>query len=296
MIPHYAINKLDLSDVRIRNAYSALIDSSRSHLLDQPKDMIAIGASFGDHPIGIVLAEYKTQAQIAILNFIFVTEAHRNHHVATQILTKLESELKQKNIKLILFSYASNEPWAHILEHVIATLGWAPSRNFEIICHFDTDFNPPWLKQEYPLPLGFSIFPWKDLLPEQRSRLQHQQNFGLFVEELSPFKDEDKIEFLNSFGLEYKGEVVGWIITHRTAKDTIRYSSLFIQKRWQMSGVAIILLQMSIMKQKSSPIRHAILRVAFGDTEPSWLQFVKRRLVPYALKVEYTKQAWKALN
>jgi hypothetical protein len=36
--------------------------------------------------------------------------------------------------------------------------------------------------------------------------------------DLGPFVEEERIELLNSLGLRYKGEVVGWHITHRTIR------------------------------------------------------------------------------
>lgn len=295
----YAITRLhpEVLDKGTRDAFANFVEPQYREFLTRKENTIAFGATYQGLPIGILIAECKPLIQTALIQTIFVMEEHRHHGVGTQLLEAFHEELKKLNYLLLLFTYSSDEPWAPSLEHIIATLGWPKPRIVEIECLFDAfTFDPPWIHLQITLPTGYNTFPWAELLPDQRRKLMHQQKSGLFPENLSPFNAEQQIEQLNSLGLEYKGEVIGWMITHRIAPDTIRYSSLFIQRRWQMSGVAILLLRDSILKQKQSEVHWAKLRLNIGDTESSWLQFVKRRLMPYAHHITTHKEAWKQLN
>lgn len=81
----------------------------------------------------------------------------------------------------------------------------------------------PWLNKNYRFSPSFTFFPWQEITPEERLNLQKQQETSLWIpDELSPFKHEENLEPLNSLGLRYEGEVVGWVITHRLSPDTIR--------------------------------------------------------------------------
>ena len=62
----------------------------------------------------------------------------------------------------------------------------------------------------------------------------------------TPFTQEDKIEPLNSLGLRYKDKVIGWMINHRIAPDTIRYTQMYVHPDYQPLSRSILFLAKAI--------------------------------------------------
>lgn len=255
---------------------------------------IAIGAASNGEPIGLLLANLT--AMSAEISYIFVKEQFRNKNVASNLLQFLDKKLEQDKFAITFASYESSISSKPILEHIfLEKLKWHGPRLHYIKCKFDSfAFDPPWLHLEYPLPIGFEIFSWSELLQEEKDKLRHANEKGLIPDFISPFNEEEKIEPLNSLGIRYKGAVIGWMITHRVSPDTILYASFFIKKEWQHGGVAVRLLCDAIKLQKQTKIAWALLEANILKTEPSWIKFIERRLVPYSHEVTYLKQVWKA--
>jgi GNAT superfamily N-acetyltransferase len=261
---------------------------------------IAISAQYENQPVGLILANCSQILRMTEMHSIFVAEPFRGPklNIAPQMLALLETELIPLGCMVLTFSYNLGEPETHDLEHLLLTHGWEKPRLFMISCHFDQKFNPPWLNTELPLPTGFSEFPWPELTAQERAKLQYREEQGMFRPEISPFgKNEHIIEPLNSLGLRYKGEVVGWMITHRIDPDTIRYSALYIHKEFQIQGIALRLLRDSIQIQLHATLPpFAVLDVNVDMVDRTWLNFIKRKLIPFAFKVTYKNQIWRYLK
>lgn len=298
----YAVAKIDLStlDEAKHQAYLNLIVPEHHHLFNSQKtsEILVIGAELNGKPIGILLAELILPIKTAEVVNLFVSEEHRNHGIGTQLLTELQDILTEKKYVLILFPYSTAEASATVLEDILKKMRWPPSRLLVIRCKFDGfTFNPPWLHAKKELPQGFSIFPWEELTHAEKQKVKSMEKSRVFPYDLSPFREEPyPVEMLNSLGLHHNGEVVGWMITHRISTDTIRYSAFFILRQWQMQGIAVQMLRESIKLQIQSPVQWGILDVNVGQTEKSWLQFLQKRLMPYATEVSYIRQAWKQLD
>ena len=152
----------------------------------------------------------------------------------------------------------------------------------------------PWM-HKYSLPTSFSAFLWSELTKNERMIIQQKQEAEQwYPESLSPFQDEEIIEPLNSLGLRYKGEVVGWMITHRLTPDTIRYTSLFIRQDFQNLGRAIPLLAKAIYLHNSSKVTKGIFVVEI-ENKPM-CRFVKRRMAPYLTSITETRETFKLLQ
>lgn len=258
---------------------------------------VAFGAFQGDIPVGLLLANLNLPRQVAEIHSLFVHPEHRNRKVASQMLSLLEQEALQKKCPVITMIYPSASPTTPFLEQLLRSHDWGAPRHFSIHCRFDGPlFHPPWLRQEYPLSNDFQLFPWKDLQPKERQKLLYRAQQLEIRGDISPFREEELIEPINSLGLRYQNEVIGWMITHREDPDTIQYFALYIVKAFQYHKEAIKLLQESIRLQQQSSVRWAILDVNITRTEPSWLKFVKQRLIPYAESVSYTKQSYRWIS
>jgi len=256
------------------------------------EDSLAFGASLEGEPVGLILAKKSPIIHTAEVLTVFVKQDHRQKGIENALLQALEHVLRKQKIQVVLFSYSEIG-----IEQVLHDLKWHSPRLHQIKCTFNGfEFNPPWLNRRYSIAQEFGIFPWSELYPEEQQKLQRLIEQKVIPHEISPFENEATIEKSNSLGLRHKGSVVGWAITHRISPDTIRYSALYVKREFQHTGIAIKMLCESIKLQQKAQIKWAILTVNVLTTEGSWLSFIEKRLVPYAQKVIYTKQAWKILE
>lgn len=298
------IKRLDLTSLNVSQlqSYEELTlpkfhDCLYSKQVISNTQSIVVAAYVDQRPVGLILASFYKALRIAEIHSLYVLEQYRRHKIGEKLLRTMQEELSKENCMLATFLYSAEDPSATLLEKIFGKLNWPEPRIYIIRCTFDgRAFNPPWLHQEYHYPEGFEVFPWTELTTAEKSTLIRQMEQGVIQQAVNPFQDEEIIEPLNSLGLRYKGEVVGWMLTHRMAPDTIRYTSLYVQRQLHLKGPAIFLLCESIKRQVASDVPWAILEVNVMHTELSWLKFLKRRLMPYAVSVENVMQAWKRLD
>jgi hypothetical protein len=130
-----------------------------------------------------------------------------------------------------------------------------------------------------------------ELTNQERESIQEQQATSPWYPEiLSPWSDEEIIEPLNSLGLRYKDQVVGWMITHRVAEDTIRYTKMFVRKDLQSLGRAISLLAKAIKLQLETMEDSKAVCTVFADNT-EMIRFVDKRLAPH---LNSMRQSWGA--
>lgn len=258
--------------------------------------IIAIAATEHEQPVGLILASFFNYIKNAEVHSIFVKEPHRQKGVGTQLVSVLEEELHQLKCHQVAISYPQEEPWTTFLESILRKCDWASPQILQFHCRFDArTFLPEWIQREYKHSRAFTSFPWKQLSPTEKSKLENQLQQGVIPIEVSPFRDESTIEPINSLGLRDSKDVVGWMITHREAADTIRYTALFILPQYP-TVEAIALLWESIWLQKASDVIWAILDLNVRQSPQSWIKFVQKRLFPSALSVTRTVFSWKSLD
>jgi GNAT superfamily N-acetyltransferase len=299
----FPLNLPSLSALELLEYEKLATDYSRSCLhLQHPQEIsnttsIAIAATDNDKPVGLLLASFIPSLRTTEVHSIFVEEPFRHSGIGTQLVIHLEQELHRQKCKNVHFHYPQEEVCTPYLEKILKKQNWSGPRYLKVSLRFlESTFDPPWLRIEYKYPPHFKEFLWKKLLKEDRYSIQNLENQGAIPPFVSPFNDEKTIELENSLGLRYKGEMVGWMITHRTSPDTIRYTSLFIIKKFEKIGPAIKLLSDSILLQKQAKVTWGVFELNFEQSPMSWIKFVKRRLIPYADVVKYTRKCWKELK
>lgn len=259
--------------------------------------IIAIGALHDGKPVGLLLASFFNVVRYAEVHTLFVAENHRRQHLGTQLLSALEPILRPLRCIVVTFVYPAEAPYTLYLEGVLKALSWEGPRPFMTYCKFNgRTFQPSWLRTDFGHSSGFTVFPWSQLTAQERKKIESQLEKGIVPHSVSPFKDEGRIEPINSLGLRHNGDVIGWMITHRDDPDTIRYTALYIHHDYYMSGEAIKLLCESIWRQKKADVPWAILNVNVTLSPPRWLRFLERRLIPYAIEVTHDLNAWKELK
>lgn len=252
--------------------------------------IIAIGAFHEKEPVGLLLASFFPILRLAEIHSLKATDSSS----ASQIMRTFEEELKVIQCSQMSFAYPAEDPQTPFLEVLLQSEHWSEPRIFQMHCRFDAKaFLPEWIQREQAQV--FSVFNWSELTSAERHLLEVRLKQGVIPAHVSPFKNENTIESINSLGLRYKDEVVGWMITHREKTDTIRYSALYIFPEYP-SREAIALLCESIWRQKRSRVPWAILDVNLRQSPKSWVKFVEKRLIPQAISITHTKSSWKLLT
>lgn len=268
----------------------------RSHLKNLKASNVAIAASDSHKPIGLALAEIQPNGKSASVLSICVEPTYRCQGVGTALLTRLEQELVLRGCTNAYLVYVNGQPTTLALERLLQQHNWAPPEPRMLVCKssYHKMSKAPWLNKNYSFG-SFIFFPWLEITLEERLNLQKQQEtFPWIPQELSPFKHEENLEPLNSLGLRYKGEVVGWVITHRLSPDTIRYTCSYIRPDFQKVGRIISLYAESVKIQCAKPeIPNAIWTVPFKFE--SMANFVKKHMAEYMNSVEESKGSFKSL-
>jgi GNAT superfamily N-acetyltransferase len=257
--------------------------------------IVAIGAATPEQPVGLALAEILPNGYSAKVLSIFVDTHHRCTGIGRELLTHLEQVLLQRGCISANLVYTVGKPTTSALERLLQNCNWNPPLLRMLVCKAKIKkvMEAPWMHR-YSLPFSFTTFPWCNLTQDERAAILLKQEVEQWYPEiLSPFTEEEKMEPLNSLGLRYQGEVVGWMIAHRIAPDTIRYTSLFVKREFQQMGRAIPLLAEAIKLHYSSGIPDAIWTV-LQDNAPM-LGFVRRRLSPYTTWITESRATLKLL-
>ncbi|MBD2445597.1 GNAT family N-acetyltransferase [Nostoc sp. FACHB-152] len=265
------------------------------HKLDTDDRIVAIGATKNQQPIGLVLAQI-VQDRIAIIFSIFVAMENRGKGVGTALLSRVETELQSRGCKIIQLSYTTGKPTTRALEHLLEKRNWTPPQTRTLVCRGEADkvMEANWLKRYSRLPSSYSIFPWQEITPQERQAiLQQQQTQPWIPEDLVPFNYEDNLEPLNSLGLRYEGQVVGWVINHRIAPDTIRYTCSFVREDLQKMGRIISLYAEACERQLKANIPHGIWTVP--SFHKSMVAFVRNRWSPYLNSIDESRGTLKLI-
>jgi GNAT superfamily N-acetyltransferase len=267
--------------------------------LQQPDlDLIAIGATLASRPVGLLLARASTEDErIGQIHSIFVSPDQRRVGVASRLLARAECELQKISKIGASITYMDSGPSTPALEALLQELGWGPPSARMLICEsdFETITKAPWLSMR-EFPPEFEVFPWVDLTASERENLSLEcgKPNSWFPEVLSPFWFDQRIEPVSSLGLRYRGDIVGWCITHRLDRETIRFARLFVRRDLQATSRAIMLLAQSIYRHESTEVYKAIFDVAAHNI--AMLRFVNRRMAPYLKSMRTIRRRYKRLG
>jgi GNAT superfamily N-acetyltransferase len=255
---------------------------------------VAVGVHFSSQPVGLVLAETSTEQnqKIATILSVFVVPEHRGCGLGKSLLTYMEEELIQLGCLQVNVVYVSNSSTPY-WEKILQKCNWSTPQVRMLVCScLIANFkDAAWLKLANTLPSAYTIFPWVELTNQERESIQEQQaTSSWYPEILSPWSEEEIIEPLNSLGLRYEDQVVGWMITHRVAEDTIRYTKMFVREDLQRLGRAISLLAKAIKLQLETKEDSKAVCTVFAENA-EMIRFVDKRLAPHLNSI---RQSWGA--
>lgn len=292
----YEFVPLDIAKATLYEKLTYPIFRPRLGNLIPNSSMVAVGVHSSSKPAGLVLAECnRSWGEILSL---FVVPEHRHCGLGKALLSSIEQEIYRRGCSQAKLIYMASDTTPY-LEQILARCNWSAPQPRMLVGSSTcmSGDNTPLVSaikdclNRYFLPPAFSLFPWMELTSLEREAIQKQQgNLRWYPDILCPFKEEDIIEPCNSLGLRYQDQVVGWVITHRVAVDTVRYTSLFVRQDLQRLGRAIPLLLTSFLLQsETKEATKAVFTVAVDNTP--MIRFVHRRISPYLASV---RQSWES--
>lgn len=258
--------------------------------------IIGIGADVAAQPVGFTIANIIPHTNKAQISSIYVEPKYRQQGIGGSLLRSLSQKLQMLGCRELELGYTAQATTTVALEKLLSQQGWSIPQPKMLVCHSTTERmqQAPWLSN-YRLPDTFSIFPLVQLTSREYESIQQRQAIAPWYPEiLSPFRGElPPVEPLNSLGLRYQGQVVGWMATHRIAPDTIRYTNLFVRQDLQKMGRAIPLIAEAIKLQLKSNIPRYTCAAEVGNKP--MVKFVRRRLQPFLTQVRESRQSHRFL-
>jgi uncharacterized protein (TIGR03032 family) len=249
-------------------------------------ELVGVSASIDGDMVGLIIAELMADMSAELLS-LFVLPAYRCQGIGKNLMYRLQQHLKEQQCHQVQVNYMATTSTTMGLEPILSQLGWNnPESNFVLAKMTTASISlAPWLNQP-PLSPEFTVFPWTELTDKDRQNLQLLD----FPPELSPFGDEQRLEPLNSIGLRYQDRLIGWLVTHRVAPDTIRYSTLFVAQEFRYPARGIFLIATALKLQIASPIKNYTYAVASENTK--MLKFLRRHLQSYLTGMSESRRCW----
>jgi GNAT superfamily N-acetyltransferase len=257
--------------------------------------VVAAVASRYGRPIGLGLADLANDHSVGMLRSLLVRPGYRRLGIGAALLRSVEASAAERGCQRLWATYMTGGPTDDAVARVLDQGGWAPPKRRMVIYHATsvTMERAAWLHL-YRLPDEYSIFPWRDLTAEDRHLiLERKARDNWYKDGLSPFMEEDRLEYMNSLGLRYRGVVVGWMTTHRIAHDVVRFSQLFLDPTLRGIGRAAILMAESIKLCMAYAALHNMRETlqaiwAVDVSNAPMVRFAERYLAPYAVSTQET--------
>lgn len=259
--------------------------------------LIAVAAFKEDKPVGIAFGYAYPDIQQGFFRLLYVEKDFRKKGIGSALLLQLTEEFKKLKIQYVDWKFNSWENELEPLKRILQKQGWASPEIYVERYQFEAaTFAPDWLFAEGPyLPKKQKTFLWKFLNRKAEEPLKRLVAPNTVLEDVSPFGSIYPVETLNSFGLRQGKEVIGWCITHRLDKDTIRYSAFYVHPEIRGLGPALCMLKESIRRHLEAKIKWGVTEINLKRTPKYWRNFVKKRLAPYASRVDYVLLTYKTL-
>lgn len=268
--------------------------SGHDPMLIEGSELVCIGALDHKKPVGIIIGAAHPHSVPSELYVVTADSAHRGQGIESALLKEFDEILEKRRVKKIKVLYQIEAPTTEPFEKILEENQWEKGVLAIVKLYFNAvTFNPPWIHNSYPLPEGCELFDWKNLTKEERKDLEYLVDQRAIPGYLSPFIKESLIHYNTSVGLRFKGEVIGWMITHWHENDTIEFRSLFVFRDYYAGAYAMRLLSEAIHRTQKNPPRYARMDVYMPMADTRWLKFIRQRLMPYTEKVERFSHAWK---
>jgi GNAT superfamily N-acetyltransferase len=254
--------------------------------LEDPKNhtLFAVGATNeGGEPVGLILARMLPSIKVGEIQSVFVAEPFRRQNIGSRMLSFAAEQLASLNFMALLAMYPDRVAETPLIEEFFKKNGFKDKQlAFAEFVFEYSRFTPDWFLQDPKWPEEFQVFPWTELSYAEALEIKMKHEQQTVPDDVYPFAYDCPFDSLNSLGLRYKGQIIGWMITQRTAPDAICYAQLFIDFEFQMKGYAVSLLVEALKIHYKHQVKWGLFKVNIMKSSSQWLKFVRYRLAPSA--------------
>ena len=257
-----------------------------------PEMHLVLAAWEGGELVGLCVVDKHPHSTVGVLQSLAGMRLETMLETLLEtMLKKMQDELKRQKTEMIGLECDEKDPLVEVLE----ACGWTKGEKKYESYFFDMRrFNPPWFGAAPHLPPEYDALSWDQMTPEEKEQIDRWAALDSVL--LSPKEEPLERESINSLILSYRGEIAGWVETHRKNPETIRYTSLFVFSQHRKRGAPIALLAESLRRHIASGIPIAFFSLNLRDTPRSWVNFVHSRLAPWAYDRKNTFTFLKKFN
>lgn len=134
-------------------------------------------------------------------------------------------------IRVLTFNFNENWPISPYVEKVFGQFGKTEIKTSHHKCTMkDTRslLHSPWTNR--PVPEGYNIEAWDDTSYTQLEVAFNENRFKDIPRAMSPFQLRGQYSPGYSSLIKYHGEIIGWCMIHRLAKDQVQITALYLEK------------------------------------------------------------------
>ncbi len=250
--------------------------------------VITLTAFVGKRAAGVLLIRVQSEDNEARILWQVVAKEFQGNGIGTQLLQDGITQLKEHNIGTLIYEYFTDQPGLATVQRIFEKCKFSAPSHFGIGCQFFglTVGKAPWVAKEFNQD-DFDLKLWRDIDDSSKAELKETGLEEMNVpSKLSPFRDDEILEKSNSLGLLHDGKIVGWQINHRSSRDTIRYTALFVRDDLKRYGTILPLLGQSIklqLEMKTIFPLHGYFVVP--EEMVQMTKFVQKRFSKYADKM-----------
>lgn len=273
------------------NYYQLLFPNPKSWLGDFNDEHSFFGliAVQQEIPIGGIFGIHNQNNQSFHIHAWMVHHHYRGQGIGQRLLRTLETHLAKKNIQQIYLSY--REEWASYttLQHILTKQGWTPPKTSSTIYHLNLFTTlPNWVNALKPIA-SLEIAPWLTLTPAEQFEILNQNR-----DTQNPIlQDTSKISVTTTFGMRYKHQLIGGLVSHHLRPDFLQYSVFWVKPEWQAKGYGYYLIQAALHAQQQSGIPQALLQIQYGHARIiSSLDKYLKPLIQYKSTFKLSIKSW----
>lgn len=246
---------------------------------DPASEELRILAEVGGSFAGLLTASYRPGATHAELGAVVVEAAHRRRGVASALLRTCARVLAAGGAKTIEAWYDGSRVDTATIEGLLAKAGWErPIPGMVLVRATRRVLDAPWAKVD--LAQDDHLAPWSEVT---EAELEGLRGATWYPEALGPFPREP-IEPVNSLALRHRGLIIGWMLTHRTGPQVIRYSRLFLHPDHRIHARGVSMIVEAIRRQDAAGIPFGTFGVRSDNL--AMRRFVERRMAPYVESIK----------
>ncbi len=193
--------------------------------------LLIVVAKNQEQHIGAIIIELFSNS-VAKVSSWYVLPPFRGLGIGKELLARSEKVLRKNKFNSVHTEYRSD--WKSVLsfEHILKERKWEAPQTKVYLCKASIDIisKAPWMSR-LELPQEMEIELWKNITQEEKKTiLQKKQTQNWYPDHLNPFQHEENMDLATSVGLKFRGEIIGWMITHRLKADTVEFTAAFVDK------------------------------------------------------------------